>query len=74
MVCFLQGSPGPFGPQGLTGPPGTHGPEGVEGPKGEKGERGNDGPIGPQGDRVSSLFTLKFVYFNSDVVYIIIQC
>lgn len=51
-MLFLQGQPGPVGPQGYNGPPGLQGFPGLQGRKGDKGERGPPGITGPKGDVV----------------------
>lgn len=51
-MLFLQGQPGPVGPQGYTGPPGLQGFPGLQGRKGDKGERGAPGITGSKGDVV----------------------
>lgn len=61
-VLFLQGQPGPVGPQGYTGPPGLQGFPGLQGRKGDKGERGAPGITGPKGDVVWKTWYFRSFY------------
>ena len=52
QVPFIQGTPGPQGPQGIQGETGPQGPQGIQGetgPQGPQGIQGETGPQGPQG-------------------------
>ena len=52
QVPFIQGTPGPQGPQGVQGETGPQGPQGIQGetgPQGPQGIQGETGPQGPQG-------------------------